>query len=99
MTSDIRSEGSVRQRRTDNRVVVFQNKYRGAAKKEMSGALYATLADTSDTSFAREMSGVLSEVPTGRREQTLAPCWSKMTLQTGNVSFPVTNRRSTEQTQ
>lgn len=42
---------------------ISQVKYKESAKKEMSSALYSTLPETLETSFSREMSDVLSEVP------------------------------------
>lgn len=42
---------------------ISQVKYKESAKKEMSAALYSTLPETLETSFSREMSDVLSEVP------------------------------------
>lgn len=42
--------------------VISQIKYKDSGKKEMSSSLYSTLSDTSETSFAREMTDMQSEV-------------------------------------
>ena len=39
-----------------------QIKYKESGKKEMSSSLYSTLPDTLETSFAREMTDMMSEV-------------------------------------
>ena len=39
-----------------------QGKYKESGKKEMSSSLYATMADTLETSFAREITDMQSEV-------------------------------------
>lgn len=47
-------------------VSVFpQVKYRESGRKERSSSLYSTLPDTLETSFAREMTELQSEVRTG----------------------------------
>ena len=42
--------------------VTSQIKYKESGKKEMSSSLYSALSDTSETSFAREMTDMQSEV-------------------------------------
>lgn len=42
--------------------VISQVKYKETGKKEMSSSLYSTLSDTSETSFAREMTDMQSKV-------------------------------------
>ena len=39
-----------------------QGKYKESGKKERSSSLYSTMADTLETSFAREVTGMQSEV-------------------------------------
>ena len=39
-----------------------QGKYKERGKKERSASLYSTMADTLETSFAREVTGMQSEV-------------------------------------
>ena len=58
-----------------------QVKYKESRKKEMSSSLYSTLPDTSETNFAREMTDVLSEVP------TLMNITSRISLCLGNQRY------------
>ena len=48
--------------RVVGRVFVTQVKYKESGKKERSSSLYSTMADTLETSFAREVTGMQSEV-------------------------------------
>ena len=53
---------TVSDQRVVRRVFVTQVKYKESGKKERSSSLYSTMADTLETSFAREVTDMQSEV-------------------------------------
>lgn len=73
-------------------------KYKESGRKEMSSSLFATLPDTVETSFAREMTELLSEVATRldggltERQNPETRGWQKKVLDSLSQSYMMFSR-------